>query len=93
MKREQIIEILERFITESDDYHDCILKYNFSRVADAILALSLDVPSNEEIEKTAMEYAPVFYFAETNDDMNAQIREEVDGLLKDMRDEIIKRNK
>lgn len=46
--REQIIEILERFITESDDYPDCILKYNFSRVADDILALPLDVPSRVE---------------------------------------------
>jgi len=46
MKREQIIEILERFITESDDYPDCILKYNFSRVADDILALE-----SEQTEK------------------------------------------
>jgi len=60
MKREQIIEILERFITESDDYPDCILKYNFSRVADDILALDdKTVPINnlsgiEESDKTKL---------------------------------------
>jgi len=49
-RREQIIELLERFVNEPEDYPDCILKYDFSRVADAILALPLVVPSDEEIE-------------------------------------------
>ena len=53
MKREQIIEILERFITESDDYPDFILKYNFGRVADTILTLPLDVPLTLSIYKKA----------------------------------------
>jgi hypothetical protein len=81
MKREQIIELLEDY-----EQHRILTRDNF---ADAILALPLDVPSDEEIKKTAMDYAPIYDF---DDDFNAQIRKEVEDLLKDMRNEIIERN-
>lgn len=103
MKREQIIHALytQKVIGNIDlmellekaGYKDYSISAIIDRITDAILALPLDVPSDGEIEKTAMDYAPVYYLGETNCDVNAQIREEVEDLLKDMRDEIIKRNR
>ena len=101
MKREQIIEILERFITESDDYPDFILKYNFSRVADDILALPLDVPSDEEIE-LKYPYPSEYYKLNPVESEEETILNKM-KMIQDisdkhkvaiwMRDEIIKRNK
>jgi hypothetical protein len=52
MTREQIMEILnsndEYF---KDDSSPALFPYKYSKVADAILALPLDVPSDEEIWK------------------------------------------
>jgi hypothetical protein len=90
MKREQVIETLKN---PHWFFFGKLFESDFEQIADAILDLPLDVPSDEEIEKTAMEYAPVCYIPETSDDVNAQIREEVEDLLKDMRDKIINRNK
>lgn len=93
MKRKQIIKIMQKGFEEMACREASKSELNyFKESADAILALPLDVPSDEEIKKTALDYAPVYYLAETNDDVNDQIREEVEDLLKDLRDEIIKRN-
>lgn len=90
MKREQIIEILERFITESEDYPDCILSYNFSRVADAILALPLDVPTDQEIKDEIFANNPVL---DGDPEWIYGFRQGQFSGAKMMRNEIIKRNR
>jgi len=45
MKREQIIEVLEKY--DIDEYHWKL------EIADEILALPLNIPNKEEIEKAA----------------------------------------
>ena len=49
-RKEQIIEILERWITETDEFPDCIMKHNFSKVADALVALEINTPIGLDCE-------------------------------------------
>ena len=78
---EKIIEILKNphwFLNGK------LFESDFERIADAILALSLEVPSDEEIDK------------QVDDDFCFNSPMYVEGVkkgMKEMRDEIIKRNK
>ena len=49
-RKEQIIEILERWITETDDFPDCIRKTNFDKVADDLKAIELITPIGLDCE-------------------------------------------
>ena len=83
MKREQIIEILNSY-GSWNNYILGIHEADIINLVDAILALSLEVPSDEEIDKQVDDY---FCF---NSPMYV---EGVKKGMKEMRDEIIKRNK
>lgn len=62
MKREQIIEILKRFRIKSLEedgtisISHCIYQSDFDKIADAILALPINVPSEEEIKESSQHY-------------------------------------
>ncbi len=56
-RREQIIEILEKY--RRLEYH--ILDKDFDKIADDILALPLDVPSDADIVKYAFNCYPDSY--------------------------------
>ncbi len=49
-RKEQIIEILERWITETDEFPDCIMKHNFDKVADDLKAIELITPIGLDCE-------------------------------------------
>lgn len=85
MTREQIIEILKlSFAGYVDGY--------FELVADQILALPLDVPSDEEINKVSIDYCTQPCFPEGEPELDPEAyRQFRDGLIW-MRDEILKRN-
>lgn len=91
-RKEKIIEIL-RSKTVIDKMGNLLVTDNYNDIADAILvALPIEVPSEEEIEDKVLEWAPVYYIAESNDDINANIREEVNELLEWAIEQTIKRN-
>jgi len=78
MKREQIIEILEKY--DIDEYHWKL------EIADEILALPLDVPNDEEKEEKIDEK----YFTI---DHPHDYKEGFNDCFKWLKSEIIKRNK
>jgi len=79
MKREQIIEILETW----DDY---VLGGDINDIADAILALTLDVPNSDEILSLAKKKG---YYGNVPDaEINAFLKGALAVII-----EIIKRNK
>jgi len=78
MKREQIIEVLEKY--DIDEYHWKL------EIADEILALPLDVPNDEEKEEKIDEK----YFTI---DHPHDYKEGFNDCFKWLKSEIIKRNK
>jgi len=78
MKREQIIEVLEKY--DIDEYHWKL------EIADEILALPLDVPNDEEREEKIDEK----YFTI---DHPHDYKEGFNDCFKWLKSEIIKRNK
>jgi hypothetical protein len=90
MKKEQIIEILKNphwFLNGK------LFESDFERIADAILAIPLDVPTDEEIHNIAYDYC----MFEGGDEGEPEADPEVYTHFRDgmncMRNEIIKRNK
>ena len=92
MKREQIIEILEKVKFRSD----CV---TYETIADAILALPLDVPSDEEIAERIQAFRKNKLSGYGNMSIGRLQLGELEwsnlvlDICKWMRDEIIKRNK
>jgi hypothetical protein len=89
MKKEQIIEILETW----DDY---VLGGDINDdIADAILALPLDVPSDEETEEILWEEISIPLSEQDRLNNTAAYKQYKETFLwmRWMRDEIIKRNK
>jgi len=94
MKREQIIEVLKSHkelvrITKQGIVRMGLLENSFEEIADAILALPIDVPSEEEIEITQMHYEQTEW---DNRDVIYCYRDFMEG-AKWAINEIIKRNK
>jgi hypothetical protein len=83
MKREQIIQILKH-------YDERMIQLHFHDIADAIMAIPLDVPSKDEADKWAD-------FCASNTTDNVSNRHLIKAALylgaTWMRDEIIRRNK
>jgi hypothetical protein len=102
MKREQIIKILKEHSLDlkvhgemfrNDSPEKYLWEAQFSKVADAIMALPLDVPTKEEAEDMATLYAS----EEGGEDFEQMLQQPdfiafYDGAIK-MRDDIIRRNK
>ena len=98
MKREQIIEILQKhkdkWIRWSGGY---VSDENFDEVADAILALPLDVPSEDEVKKHMIEMNLYQHLDEFDNDVwdEGKLHWAIVGYRiasKWMKEEIIKRN-
>ena len=94
MKREQIIEILQKhkdkWIRWSGGY---VSDENFDEVADAILALPLDVPSDEEVMEESLNGHIILSDPRWMSWFNDAEQDTFIQGAKWMRDEIIKRNK
>jgi hypothetical protein len=94
MKREQIIGILKsyadyHYLPEIEKTAYVIGDHSFKDISDAILALPIDVPSEEEIEITQMHYEQTEW---DNRDVIYCYRDFMEG-AKWAINEIIKRNK
>ena len=86
MKRQQIVEILSEYLNvEEDGTH----RY----IADAILAIPLDVPSDEDISTTAYDYCMFEGGEEGEPEADPETYRHFRDGMNCMRDEIIKRNK
>lgn len=82
------IDLME--LLEKAGYKDYSISAIIDRITDAILALPLDVPSDEEILKQAHKDYPYYDIGWNDITMKRQLWIEC---AKWMRDEIIKRNK
>jgi len=90
MKREQIIEILKNphwFLNGK------LFESDFERIANAILALPLDVPSDDEINTTAYDYCMFEGGEEGEPEADPEAYRHFRDGMNCMREEIIKRNK
>lgn len=92
-RREKIIEILNSWISEPEDSPDCIMKWNFDKVADEIAAIELDIPIGLDCEvwidhdRNNLIDNEVF----TKSELDQRLLGRVEG-LKWMESEILKRN-
>jgi len=106
MKREQIIEILEKykdiecwyFFGQESEHKALINLASPENIADEILALPLDVPSDDEVKKHMIEMNLYQHLDEFDNDVwdEGKLHWAIQGYkiaAKWMRDEIIKRNK
>ena len=92
-RKEQIIEILERWITETDEFPDCIMKHNFSKVADDLDAIEINTPIGldceiwKEKDKERLINEEVF----TRGELDQRLLGRWEGMMW-MKDEILKLN-
>jgi hypothetical protein len=98
MKREQIIEILKRFRIKSLEedgtisISHCIYQSEFDKVADAIITLSIDVPSDKELNAWSNNEKILDYMPET---LKLHIKKKIECRIEGAKwaiSEIIKRN-
>jgi len=100
MKREQIIEILEKykdieswyFFGQESEHKALINLASPENIADEILALPLDVPSDDEINTTAYDYCMFEGGEEGEPEADPEAYRHFRDGMNCMRDEIIKRN-